>query len=446
MGREPVSVNSTPVLSPLELASGDKIEVHLEGRSRVFFFHGAEDIRQLGARPPLGQLNALTAAPHQGERPALCPAGPLSRRLPARPQRLMHSLGCTVAAAAKAAKDEDAFEAKDAARMPPPPPPPMPAAAKAAALPPPPMPSKAGAAAPSAGGGMSAALRDAIKSGVQLRKTAAAEAPAPSAGMFVPNASDLRKLKAGLRNTQREAQVAPQSEVEPVAVGEVKAEPAAGDVEMTQALAVGEVELTQALAFVEEEEGVAAAEDEEAAARTRDDLTAAVVAQLAAAVEEALGGPARAAAAAAPGSTAAKARKSVRFDSTPEGAPREAALTIRLRKGDLEQVVTVEDNTVAFSAWALGSLAGGAAADEGALPDTVVSRRSRRESVAPATGGEGSVRKTPVAAALQGLFSDAAAVRMTPLGGTASAAKGATPGCPGARAPAPTPTTGAPGF
>lgn len=39
MGREPVSVNGRAVESPQELCTGDRIEVHLEGRTRVFYFH-----------------------------------------------------------------------------------------------------------------------------------------------------------------------------------------------------------------------------------------------------------------------------------------------------------------------------------------------------------------------------------------------------------------------
>ena len=76
MGREPVSVNSAPVLSPVELTSGDRIEVHLEGRSRVFFFHGVEDTVQIGEQPPLERLAALTSrrqVPRQ-TRPALSAA------------------------------------------------------------------------------------------------------------------------------------------------------------------------------------------------------------------------------------------------------------------------------------------------------------------------------------------------------------------------------------
>jgi hypothetical protein len=142
-----------------------------------------------------------------------------------------------------------------------------------------------------------------------------------------------------------------------------------------------------------------------------------------------------AAAAAAPDSTARKARKSVRFNSTPEGAACDAALTLRARRGEPEHVVTVEDNTVAFSTWALG----GQGQDLHPLPHTAGSQHGRRES-GPAEAG-GSVRKTPVAAALQALFADTAGVpRMTPL--CASAAKGVTPAAAGARAPAPTPNTG----
>jgi len=59
MGREPVSVNGAPVVSPLELAAGDKIEVHLEGRTRIFYFHSNDDV-QVAGRKPLKDLNAAS--------------------------------------------------------------------------------------------------------------------------------------------------------------------------------------------------------------------------------------------------------------------------------------------------------------------------------------------------------------------------------------------------
>lgn len=144
------------------------------------------------------------------------------------------------------------------------------------------------------------------------------------------------------------------------------------------------------------------------------------------------------AAALAPGSPQ---RKRVRFvegaASTPEGAARDATITIRLRRGDLEQaraqgraclglhglhvhradlrrgggkavlaassrapprgphaepsipaplcnfamqIINVDDNTVAFAQWGLGSMAGG---EQEELPDTVVSKRGRHSVAAP---------------------------------------------------------------
>jgi hypothetical protein len=82
MGREPVSVNSIPCTTPVELCTGDKIEVHLEGRTRVFFFHGLDDTLQLGARPPLGQHNNATAAAPLGTQPALAACNRSHRAVP----------------------------------------------------------------------------------------------------------------------------------------------------------------------------------------------------------------------------------------------------------------------------------------------------------------------------------------------------------------------------
>jgi PHD-finger len=61
MGREPVSVNGDPVVSPVKLCTGDKIEVHLEGRTRIFYFHSNEDAVQVASRKPLSHLNAAAS-------------------------------------------------------------------------------------------------------------------------------------------------------------------------------------------------------------------------------------------------------------------------------------------------------------------------------------------------------------------------------------------------
>ena len=63
MGREPVTVNGAAVESPQELQSGDRIEVHLETRTRTFFFQtGGEDTLQIASpgseRAPLSERNA----------------------------------------------------------------------------------------------------------------------------------------------------------------------------------------------------------------------------------------------------------------------------------------------------------------------------------------------------------------------------------------------------
>ena len=61
MGREPVSVNGEPVTSPLQLSNGDKIEVHLSGRTRVFYFY-APGKNKTVSRSPLKSRNAQIAS------------------------------------------------------------------------------------------------------------------------------------------------------------------------------------------------------------------------------------------------------------------------------------------------------------------------------------------------------------------------------------------------
>ncbi|KAL4553469.1 hypothetical protein Ndes2526B_g03319 [Nannochloris sp. 'desiccata'] len=71
MGREPVSVNGVPVVSPVELSTGDKIEVHLEGRTRIFYFHSNEDTLQVAGRKPLKDLNAASMKVTSPLKPAM---------------------------------------------------------------------------------------------------------------------------------------------------------------------------------------------------------------------------------------------------------------------------------------------------------------------------------------------------------------------------------------
>lgn len=68
MGREPVAVNGAPVTSPLELATGDKIEVLLENRTRVFYFQGDDEtvqIRRPSPRPRAMMVQPVAPLRHQ---------------------------------------------------------------------------------------------------------------------------------------------------------------------------------------------------------------------------------------------------------------------------------------------------------------------------------------------------------------------------------------------
>lgn len=49
------------------------------------------------------------------------------------------------------------------------------------------------------------------------------------------------------------------------------------------------------------------------------------------------------------------------------------------------QIINVDDNTVAFAQWGLGTMG---AAGETPLPDTVVSKRSRHSTAAPPSAGK----------------------------------------------------------
>lgn len=233
---------------------------------------------------------------------------------------------------------------------------------------------------------------------MQLKKVAPAEerpAAAPQAGApFVPNPADLLKLKAGLRKTvasppAAEAQPEPESqqqpepavtaasaEEQPAAAEDGKAAPAApaeptGDgVAPMQAEAAEQpqeqpVAAAPVLDAAPAEPVPAAQPEQPAEAEAAIEQPAGDVAMADAPAEEAPAAPAAEAAAepaAEPAELAAEAdeqakelaaapasalrkRKSVRFHvdeaaahHTPEGAARDATITIRLRKGDLEQV------------------------------------------------------------------------------------------------------------
>lgn len=132
--------------SPLELATGDKIEVVLENRTRIFYFQGEDETVQI--RAPGGAKSA-----------AVVPA--------ARVPLADANAACNGVATGKAA-------AKGPAPPPPAPPPPLPGALRAGAKPAgtaaplrvPLPPVKAGAASsvpPNAAAAMPAALKDAIK-------------------------------------------------------------------------------------------------------------------------------------------------------------------------------------------------------------------------------------------------------------------------------------------
>eukprot|EP00887_Chlorella_sp_A99_P007794 scaffold20.g7794.t1 len=507
MGREPISVNGKPVESPQELVSGDRVEVHLETRTRVFYFQGEEETVAIGARQPLNQLNAEAEPGAKAATPKPPSAGKEGKRGPAAP----------------------------------PPPPPLPAggikaAAPAAAPPPPPAPAPR-AAAPAAAG-MPAALKDAIHAGVQLRKVAPQEAraepPHPSSGPFVPNPADLLKLKAGLRRTgagaaegpaaptQQAPAQAPEADeaqtmaVEPaVPVAEQEAPtldlaagvaPSAAAVEQAEAeapVAVAEpqqMEVDAALVVEQApERGAAPAAEPEEQLREQPEQAAEAAAEQE--LPEAAGKEAAPeedpAAAEAPAAaeeglgTVDKKRKSVRFNveaqaaaravaGTPEGAAHDATITIRLRRGDMEQargggggrggpagagraaaglacarvgartaarhpalshdtvaglaprlqVINIDDNTVAFSHWGLGTMGADEPAD---LPDTVVSKRSRPS--APASAGKSPFHP----AALFGGGVPDGASGLTPRRGASQP----TPGTAGPQAPAPTPATAA---
>ena len=338
-----------------------------------------------------------------------------------------------------------------------------------------------------------------LQAGVQLKKVQPAEdkaaqrpaAEAAGGGMFVPNPADLLKLRAGLRKTAPAAEEEQEEEaiVAPVAA----AEPAQAATNPAAAMAAprpGEAEQEAAAepsADAAEPEAAAAVEPEavveDAAMPDASEAPEDAAAEPAAAPEEAAGAGEDAAPPAAadvpllPGSALRK-RKSVRFHvdpeeqrrlaGTPEGAARDATITIRLRKGDIEQVgrlglagwpvtvdgwlagllirhhsstacrlcllassacppashaclicpfswllplprlpsclppspaclqiINVDDSTVAFAQWGLGTMGpGGLGSLEELeeLPDTVVSKKSRHSCTA---GFPPSAGKTP---------------------------------------------------
>ena len=206
-----------------------------------------------------------------------------------------------------------------------------------------------------------------LQAGVQLKKVQPAEdkaaqrpaAEAAGGGMFVPNPADLLKLRAGLRKT---APTAADEEEAPVAV----AEPAQA---AEEAATAPPAEMAAAQPMEAEQEGpaepAADATEPEAAAPVEPEaaLEDAAMPDAGKAIEDAAAEPAAAAtedtaqagADAAPAAadlalpgSAVRKRKSVRFHvdpeeqrrlvGTPDGAARDATITIRLRKGDIEQV------------------------------------------------------------------------------------------------------------
>jgi hypothetical protein len=205
---------------------------------------------------------------------------------------------------------------------------------------------------------------------VQLKKVQPAEdkaaqrpaAEAAGGGMFVPNPADLLKLRAGLRKTAPAAEE--EQEEEAIAAPVAAAEPAQAATNPAAAMAAprpGEAEQEAAAepsADAAEPDSAAAVEPaavvEDAAMPNASEAPEDAAAEPAAAPEEAAGAGEDAAAAPAsadvpllPGSALRK-RKSVRFHvdpeeqrrlaGTPEGAARDATITIRLRKGDIERV------------------------------------------------------------------------------------------------------------
>ncbi|GAB4819362.1 hypothetical protein N2152v2_006408 [Parachlorella kessleri] len=443
MGREPVRVNGEPVTSPRELLTGDHIEVVLEGRTREFVFEGDDDTVEVPqARQPLGQVstNSAPGAAFVGKKPGAPPPPP------------------------------------------PPPPPPYRARPPGAAPPPAPPPPPGRKAEAQAQPGMPSALQNAIKAlGVKLKQVEAAPRPAPkghaapsaappaAAAAFVPNPADLLKLRAGLRRTENSSSDAVVKEeadsLDARAVAVPAAQPAAKseqddvhvlgensvglDQPMPQAAAGASAQAAAAEAWPDE--GAAPAAHDEAPREAGSQLEAATAATRqqqgeAAAVIEGAGSIAAdienfgaAAATAATASAPTTAKKRVRFtmeSATPEGAAKDATMTIHLRKGDKRQVVSIDaDNTVAFSQWALGSVEEEEADEQ--LPATVTCKKSRRSSTLTAPSSAG---KTPMHSALRSLFGEnVSAVKLSPAPG--STMRGATPA--GNRAPATTPIPGA---
>jgi hypothetical protein len=254
-----------------------------------------------------------------------------------------------------------------------------------------------------------------MQAGIQLKKVKPAlekpEAPPsePGGAPFVPNPADLLKLKAGLRKTaapeipeplvEASAQDAAAAQAPPQENAVPQAQPANGS-GGAAVLQEAQPMDTDAPALVGEPAIVGPAADEQPAPGQT------VCAEQPATAEEAWDEPvaaqrsvAEACAAAQPSvaepaaSEVLRKRKSVRFQveqgaaarvaGTPEGAARDATITIRLRKGDVEQIINVDDNTVAFAQWGLGTQG-----DLEDLPDTVVSKRSRHSAAPPPSAGK----------------------------------------------------------
>ena len=87
----------------------------------------------------------------------------------------------------------------------------------------------------------------------------------------------------------------------------------------------------------------------------------------------------------------AQKRKSVRFLAhTPEGDAKDATMTIRCVPKDGDQMVLVEDNTVAFSEWGFGTMGKEDEGEPVATADTVVSKQavSNKDENTPASASD----------------------------------------------------------
>ena len=80
-----MSVNGVAVVSPVELATGDKIEIHLEGRTRIFYFHSNRE--EVGRRP-LSALNVVPSPPVSAKKAQRKPKVDDGARMPPPPPQL----------------------------------------------------------------------------------------------------------------------------------------------------------------------------------------------------------------------------------------------------------------------------------------------------------------------------------------------------------------------